>query len=159
MLVMVGIPIWTDPSDIVIAVAGTAAVVCAVGLVARILALVTAGAVIGAIAYALATVDSADGADVVAATLFGLALLALLDLSEFVRRTRGVAVTAAAVRGQVTYWLARLAIIIAAVAGLLLCATALAMIIPGALQAALAGIGVVIAFAAALRAGIGRPVS
>lgn len=157
VIVTAGVPVWTDPSAIVVAIAGAAATVCLLGLLTRFVALVTAGAAIGAAGYAVAATGAAGGADIVAATVFGLALLALLDLSEFARRTHGVAVAAAALRDQVTYWFARAGIIAAATAALLLLAAALATAVPGPGRAIVAGAGAVIAFAGAVRAGIGRP--
>ncbi len=157
VIAIAGVPIWTDPSDAVIAIAGIAASVCMLGLLLRLLGLVTAGGVIGSIGYAVAAVDSPGGADVVAGAGFGLALLALLDVSEFARRTHGAAVAAAALRDQIAYWFARAAITVAAVATLLICAVALAAIVPGPARAVVAGAGAVIAFAGALRGGIGRP--
>jgi len=159
VIVMAGVPIWTDPSDVVVAIVGTASMVCVIGLLSRRLALVTAGAVIGTIGYAVAAAVSARGADIVAAAVFGLALLVLLDLSEFERRTHGAAVAAAAVRDQISYWFARVGVIVATVAALLLLAAAIAVIVPNSARAVLAGAGAAIAFAGALSAGIGWPKS
>ena len=157
VLVMVGVPIWSAPSDAVIAIEGLAALCCVGGILAGTLGLVTAGGVIGTIGYAGAAVTAGGGADIVSAAVFGLALLALLDLSEFARRFRGAAVAGAVLRAQVAYRLARAGLIAAAVAALLLCAAVLAMLVPGSARAVIAGAGVILAFGGALRAGIGRP--
>ncbi|HWB49068.1 MAG TPA: hypothetical protein VG651_08155 [Stellaceae bacterium] len=157
VLVLVGVPIWSAPSDIVIAIEGLAALFCIGGLLAGTLGLVTVGGVIGTIGYAAAAVTAGGGTDIVGAAVYGLALLTLLDLSEFARRFRGAAVTEAVLRAQVAYWLARAGLIAAVAAALLLCAAALAMLVPGSARAVVAGAGALLAFAGALRAGIGKP--
>lgn len=157
VLVMAGVPIWSAPSDAVIAIEGFAAILCIAGIFSRALALVTAGGVIGTIGYAGAAVTAGGGIDIVGAAVFGLALLTLLDLSEFARRFHGATVTGAVLRAQVAYWLARAGLIAAAVAALLLCAAALAMLVPGSARAVVAGAGALLAFRGALGAGIGRP--
>ena len=157
VLVMTGVPIWSVPSDPVIAIEGLAALFCVGGILGGALALVTAGGVIGTIGYAVAAVTAPGGADVVGAAVFGLALLALLDLGEFARRFRGAAISDAVLRAQIAYWLARAGLIAAAAAALLLCAAALAMLVPGSARAVIAGAGAMLAFGGALHAGIGRP--
>jgi hypothetical protein len=157
VLVMAGVPIWSVPSDPVIAIEGLAALLCVGGIFAGALGLVTVGGVIGTIGYAVAAVTAPSGADVVGAAVFGLALLCLLDLSEFSRRFRGAAISRAVLRAQIAYWLARAGLSAAAVAALLLCAAALSMLVPGSARAVIAGAGAILAFGGALRAGIGRP--
>jgi hypothetical protein len=157
VLVMAGVPIWSAPSDAVIAIEGFAVLFCVGGILAGALGVVTAGAVIGTIGYTGAAVTAGGRTDIVSAAVFGLALLALLDLSEVARRFRGAAVTGAVLRAQVAYWLARAGLIAAAVAALLLCAAAVAMLIPGSARAVVAGAGALLAFGGALGAGIGRP--
>jgi len=154
---MVGVPIWSVPSDPVIAIEGLAALFCIGGILVDGLALVTVGGVIGTIGYAGAGVTAGGGTDIVGAAVFGLALLALLDLAEFARRFRGAAVIGAVLRAQVAYWLARAVVIAAAVAALLLGAAVLAMLVPGSARAVVAGGAAMLAFGGALRAGIGRP--
>jgi predicted membrane protein len=156
VIVMAAVPVWTSPSDIVIAIVGSAAILCILGALARLLAFVTAGAVIGAIAYAVAVTSSAGGADVVAAVAFGLALLVLFDVSEFARRKHGATVSPEAMHHQLVFWFSRAGIVAGVTAALLLCAAAVAMIIPGSARTVVAGAGVLIGFAGALRAGIGR---
>jgi hypothetical protein len=156
-LVMIGAPIWTDRSGLVIAIEGFAALLCAAGMITHALRPVTAGAIAAMIGYAVAAGNATGGADIVSATVFGLALLSLLDLSEFTRRHRGAVVSAVAWRGLATYWLARGAVIAVATAVLVLCAAAFAAVVPGSARAVVAGAGALLAFAGALRAGIGRP--
>ena len=88
--------------------------------------------------------------------VFGLALLFLLDLSEFARRLHGAAVANEVARAQTAYWLGRTAIIVGAVALLTLGGSVVASFVPGAGRAAIAGLGVIVAFAGALRGAIIR---
>ncbi|HYU11653.1 MAG TPA: hypothetical protein VEK82_03690, partial [Stellaceae bacterium] len=96
------------------------------------------------------------GVDIVGATVFGIALLVLLEVGEIGRRWHGADVGAEVVRAQLAYGLARTAIIVAAVVLLSLCGAMLAVVVPAGGRAIVAGLGVLIAFAAALYAGIAR---
>ena len=73
------------------------------------------GAVFATMGYAVALWFAADGIDVIGATAFGLALLFLMDLSEFGRRFHGATVAVSVIRGQTAYWIARAALILGAV--------------------------------------------
>jgi hypothetical protein len=103
--------------------------------------------------YAVALWFAADGIDVTGATAFGLALLFLMDLSEFGRRFHGATVAVSVIRGQTAYWIARAALILGAVALLTLAGSVLASLVPAQGSAVIAGLGVVIAFAGAVYAG------
>lgn len=156
VIVITGLSVWTNPSDVVIAVAGGGAVLCFLGVLARVLAFVTGGAVVEAVAYALAVTSSGGSVEILEAVAFGLALLTLFDVTEFARRKHGATVSPEAMRHQLAFWFSRAAIIAGATAALLLGAAAVAMIIPGSARAVLAGAGALVGFAGALRAGIGR---
>ena len=156
MLVMAAVPISTDPSAPVAALEAMAGLVCALGVLWRPASLVTAGGCIAIIGYALALWSRNDGLDVIGAAVFGLALLFLIDLSEFARRFRGAAIANEVMRAQTAYWLGRAALIGGAIVVLTLGGTAAAAIVPGAGRAAIAGLGAVIAFAGTLYGGIVR---
>lgn len=156
IVVMAGVPVWTAPSVPVIVIEAAACLLCALGVFGKVLTPVTTGGGLAIIGYAFALCSASSGVDVVGAAAFGLALLYLLDLSEFARRLRGAEITAAVMQGQAAYWLGRAALIAGAVALMALCASALALIVPAAARAIVAGVGAVIAFAGALRAGIVR---
>jgi hypothetical protein len=156
LLVLIAVPIGTSPSGLVIAIELVAAFVCVAGLLLGTLVMLAAGGAIATIGYAVAAA-SAAGTDIIGAAVFGLALLFVLDLGEFARRRRGAAVSNAALRGQLAYWVARAAIILGATGVLVFGAMALALIIPGPARAVAAGAGAMLAFAGALSAGIGRP--
>ena len=156
IVVMAGVPVWTASSVPVIVIEATACLLCALGVLGKVLTPVTSGGALAIIGYAVALCSTSGGVDVVGAAAFGLALLYLLDLSEFARRLRGAEITAAVMQRQTAYWLGRAALIAGAVALLALCGSALTLIVPAAGRAMVAGFGAAIAFAGALRAGIVR---
>ena len=154
--VMAAVPLWTETSAAVIVIETVAILLCVIGVLRDLLVAVTTGAVYATIGYAVALWLENTGVNVVGAAVFGLALLFLLDLSEFGRRFHGAQVATDIVQTQVWYWLGRAALIIGAVLSLTLAGTVLGMLVPGAGRAIAAGLGVVIAFAGALYAGIYR---
>jgi hypothetical protein len=154
LIVIAAVPIWTGPSWPVIAIVGTGFLLGGLGIGLSALMPVTVASVLATVGYAAALWLGDGGADVAAATVFGLALLFLLDLSEFARRFRGAEVAGDVVRGQIAYWLGRAALIVAALAVLTACASLLSFVVPSGTGSVIAGSGVMIAFAAALYAGI-----
>ena len=153
---VVAVPVWTAPFAPVVAIEAAAGLLCALGIFWHATGPVTGGGCIAAVGYAVALWSGADGVDVIGAAIFGLALLFLLDLSEFARRFLGAEIAADVLRAQSAYWLGRAVLITAAIALLMLAGLALAFLIPGNGRAVMAGLGVVIAFAGALRGGIVR---
>ena len=154
LIVTAAVPVWTGPFWPVIAIVGTGFLLGGLGIGLSALMPVTAAAVLATVGYAAALWLGGSGIDVAAATVFGLALLFLLDLSEFARRFRGAEIAADVVRSQIAYWLGRLVLIVIALAVLTACASLLAIVVPNGTGSITAGIGVIIAFAAALYAGI-----
>jgi hypothetical protein len=156
MLVMAAVPIWTARSAPIAALEAMACLFCAPGVFWRAPSLVTAGGCIAIIGYAIALWSGNDGVDVIGAAIFGLALLSLLDISEFARRFRGAEIANDVMRAQTAYWLGRAAIIAGLIGLLTLGGSAAAAIVPGMGGAVVAGLGAVIAFAGALYGGIVR---
>ncbi len=156
IVVMAMVPIWTAPSAPVVAIQSIACLFCALGLLRERVGPVTAGGSLAIIGYAVALWSANAGVDVIGAAIFGLAVLTLLDLSEFARRFRGAAIANEVMRAQAAYWLGRAAVIAGAIALLALGGSAVAAIIPGSGRAAIAGLGAAIAFAGALYGGIAR---
>jgi hypothetical protein len=156
ILVMAGLPIWAAPSLLVAPIEGLAAILCAIGIARCALGPVTVGASFAVIGYALALWSTGAEVNAVAAGIFGLALLFLFDLSEFARRFRGARIIGAVMWEQIAYYLGRAAIASGAIAALIACGSVLGRIIDSETGAAAAGLGAVIAFAAAMRAGIVR---
>jgi hypothetical protein len=106
--------------------------------------------------YAIAIWSENHGVDVIGAAIFGLALLFVLDVSEFARRFDGAQIANDVMRAQIKYWLGRAALIAGAIALLTVGGSAVAAIVPGVGRAVIAGLGAVIAFAGALYGGIAR---
>jgi hypothetical protein len=151
--VMAAVPLWTGISASVVVIEALAILLCAIGVQRHSLGPVTMGAVFATMGYAVALWFAADGIDVIGATAFGLALLFLMDLSEFGRRFHGATVAVSVIRGQTAYWIARAALILGAVALITLAGSVLASLVPAQGSAVIAGLGVVIAFAGAVYAG------
>jgi hypothetical protein len=154
--VLVGLPLWTAPSLLVMVVGAIAGLFCAAGALRLWLPAITFGASLALIDYALSLWLLGGGVDIVGATAFGLALVFLLDLTDFALRFRGAQLGASVKRTQIAFWLGRSVVAVAAVVLLTLCAAVFASAIPVVGRPIVAGLGVVIAFAAALRAGIVR---
>jgi hypothetical protein len=154
--VMAAVPVWAAPSAPVIAVETAALLVAAFGVFRCATGPVVAGCVLASIGYALAVCSDRPGADVIGAAIFGLAVLSLLEWSDFARRFRGVDVADDALRGQLAYWLRQAAVIAGAVGGLTLVGFVMSLLIPSVARAVVAGAGAVLAFAGALGAGIAR---
>ena len=156
LALMAAVPVWTAPTLPIVVIEAAGCFFCIVGVLRSKLGPVTAGCVIAAIGYALALWSAGPGIDVVGAALFGLGLLFLLNLSEFVRRFRGADVAEEVLRMQASYWLGRAAIVVGAVGALTAGGFVLSLLVPGAARAVVAGIGAILAFAGALNAGIVR---
>lgn len=157
ILLMAAVPVWTAATAPVLAIEAVACLLCGAGVIIGATTPVTAGAMLGIIGYTVALCLQSDGrVDVAGATVFGFALLFLLDLSEFARRFRGADVAKEVLRTQVIYWLGRVAMIAAAVMLLTLGGFLLSVLVPGVGRAVVAGIGAILAFAGALYAGIAR---
>jgi hypothetical protein len=152
--ILVGLPLWTAPSLSVLLVGAVSASLCAAGVLRLRMAPLTLGGSLALIDYALAASLARNGLDIVGATVFGLALVFLVDVNETVRRFRGAEVTAAVRRAQIAFWLGRAAVAIVAVVLLSLAAAVFAPIVPVLGRPVLAGSGAVIAFVGALRSGI-----
>jgi hypothetical protein len=157
ILLMAMVPVWTAATAPVLAVEAVACLLCGAGIVIGATTPVAAGAMLGIIGYTIALCLQSDGhVDLVGATVFGFALLFLLDLSEFARRFRGADVAKDVLREQAVYWLGRAVMIAAAVLVLTLGGFMLSVLVPGAGRAVVAGVGAVLALAGALYAGIVR---
>jgi hypothetical protein len=156
IIVMAGLPLWVAPSAPVMLIEAVAGLFCALGVLRHALAPVMAGGALAMIGYAFALWSADAGIDVIGAAVFGIALLALLDLSDAARRWHGAEIAAEVMRAQLAYWFGRTAIAAAAVALLSLCGTVLAVFVPASGRAIVTGLGALIAFAAALYAGIAR---
>jgi hypothetical protein len=154
--VLVAVPLWTAPAWPVLFFGAIFGLLCAAGSLGRWLPLVTAGGSLAVMDYALALWLSGGGLNVVGAAAFGLALVLLLDLTEFAGRFRAARLASNPLRAQVAFWLGRAAVALAAVVVLTLSAAIFAPAISLIGRPIIAGFGAAIAFGAALRGGIAR---
>lgn len=99
------LPVSVMPSPPVTWLAGGALVVGGAGVIVRVVPLVTAGASLGLIAYALALVIARPALSAVAASALGAALVLLLALARFGAGVRGAALGPRVVAGQLRRWL------------------------------------------------------
>jgi hypothetical protein len=156
LVAIVAVPIWTAPSAAVVAIEAVAVLLCIFGICRSMTGPATAGCVVAAGSYALALVSAPASVDVVGAAVFGLALLFLLDLSEFARRFGGATIAPAVMRAQTGFWLGRATAGAGAVAALTVGGLVVSLVVPGSSRAVVAGLGAVFAFAGSLYAGIIR---
>ena len=82
--------------------------------------------------------------------IFGLALLFLLDLSEFTRRFRGAKIANDVLQSQLVYWLERAAIISGIVIVLALAGFIMSSLVPPSGRTIISGLGALLAFAGAI---------
>lgn len=154
--VLIGVPLWTAPSLSVLFVGFIAGCFCGVGVLRLWLPSITVGGSLALADYALAGLLAGGGLDIIGAAAFGLALLFLLDLTEFVHRFRGAEIATAVRRTQIAFWIGRAAAAIAAVALLSLGAAVFSHAIPVFGRPVVAGLGAAIAFVGAMRGGVVR---
>ncbi|HYB41134.1 MAG TPA: hypothetical protein VEL75_05155 [Candidatus Methylomirabilis sp.] len=122
--VLAGLPALVYPSSGSAAIGAGAGILCAVGVAGRVPSLVTAGASIALIQYALALALAAPRARPAGAVVLGVALAVLLELSDFHRRFHGAAPTPRATRLQLRHCLAGASVGALAAAALGVVATA-----------------------------------
>ncbi len=152
VLVLVGIPLLAAPSTLVGAFGLAAAALCAGGIFRLSIPLLTAGASLILIEYALALWMSAGSPDLVGAVGVGVTLALLFQIVGFAARFRGVAVDARVLWAQTRSWVgtgaasAAVAILLAVGAG------SIALRLPLPAYPAAAGLGALAAFLGAVRA-------
>ena len=108
---------------------------------------VTAGCIVATIGYAVALLSGSADLDLIGGGIFGLALLFLLDLSEFARRFRGAEIASDVLRAQLVYWLQRAATISGIVVVLILAGFMVSSLVPPGGRAIVSGLGALLAFA------------
>jgi len=103
-------PVFLLPTPAFAAVAAVAAVLLAVGALIRLRVLVTAGASVTLVQYAaaLAVTDAPPSAGGAAAV--GVALVLVLDVSDFARRFRDASLAPGAWLAQIRHWAATAAL-------------------------------------------------
>jgi hypothetical protein len=144
------VPICTTPSLAIAAIEAVAVLLCVLGIAVALTAPVTAGCVVAVIGYAVALRSGSADLDVIGGGIFGLALLFLLDLSEFTRRFRGAKIANDVLQAQLVYWLERAAIISGIVIVLALAGFMMSSLVPPGGRAIISGLGALLAFAGAI---------
>jgi hypothetical protein len=149
------VPVTVLPTPPVTWLAGLALVVGGVGALTLTTPLVTTGASLAVIGYALALALDRPAVDPVVAIAFGATLVLVLPLAHFAERAHGAMVPPAVVAAQVRGWLA-LALLGAGIAAALTAgAGLLTPVLAGArlpVVVAVAGLGASLAVAALVRA-------
>jgi len=144
------VPVSIKPTWLVGALAMATELFCIVGLLWRSLSATLAGCVLAVTTLALALWWGAASMSVFGAIAFGLALLLLLDATDFARRFAGAQVDDFAWRSQIAWWIGRGALCFVAGILLTLVASVLELVLPASGRPMIAAAGALIAILAAL---------
>jgi hypothetical protein len=151
VLVVVSFPVAVLPGPPVTWLAVVGGIVGGAGAVLLSVTLVTVGASVALIAYALALLIARPvGADPLTATSFGAALVVMLALVHFAARADAAALGPAVLATQLRQWLVTIAAGVLAAAGLTMAADLLGAVLAGTSQAvvvAAAALGAVLTVA------------
>jgi hypothetical protein len=147
LAVAVAMPICATPSFPIVAIEAVAVLLCVLGIAGARTGPVTAGCIVATIGYAVALLSGSADLDLIGGGIFGLALLFLLDLSEFARRFRGAEIASDVLRAQLVYWLQRAATISGIVVVLILAGFMVSSLVPSGGRAIVSGLGALLAFA------------
>jgi hypothetical protein len=101
---VLGYPLLIAPVRSVLVIGLAALTLCALGLVVRSAALVTAGGVLALGQYASALWLAAAPPRLAGAVLFGVGLVLLVETADFSRRVRGATLGPGLVAAQVSHW-------------------------------------------------------
>jgi hypothetical protein len=143
--VMAGVPVLMRPNSAFAGIGAAAAVLCMAGVFLRWRPLVTAGASLALMLYALALFGARSS--LVSAIVLGVSLTLVLDVSEFARRFHGAVVTGPAWHRQARHWVATAALGAVTTAALASVATLVKVSGPPTLFPILAAVGALAALA------------
>ena len=152
VLVLVGLPLIVLPSWAIGVLAVISGALCAGGIAALSVPVLTAGATLAMIEYALALSMADTPPHFLMAMGFGVALFLLLEVVDFMGRVRGVAIGVPVMTSMVRYWLAVAGVGAGLIVGLAAGAAAVRLAAPlpsypaaavGAFGAFVAAVGVV----------------
>jgi hypothetical protein len=152
VIVLVGIPLLTAPSTLVGGLGLAAVVLCAGGILRLSIPLLTAGASLSLIEYAVALWVSAGSPDFVGAIGIGVTLALLVQIVGFAARFEGAVVDVRALWAQARSWAGTGAASAAAVFLLAVGAGSIALRLPLPAYPAAAGLGALAVFLGAVRA-------
>lgn len=141
VLALAGLPLIVLPAPLLVPMALLSALVCAGGMAALSMPVLTAGATLAAVEYAVALWIGGRPLDVLPATVFGVLLFLLLALADFMARARGVVVTAPARTTIMRHWLALVGAAVIVVVVLVVAAAALAPLVRSLPYPAATGLG------------------
>jgi len=132
VVLVAGIPLAIVPAAPVTWLALAAAAAGGVGALVLSVSLVTAGASLSLVAYAVALTVAGPVADPVVSVVLGGALVLLLALTHFAQRTEGALLAPGVVAGQIRHWLAVVGLGVAVAAALTLGGAVLGPVLVGA---------------------------
>jgi hypothetical protein len=154
IIVLVGVPVLVLPMSLIGTLGALAGLSCAAGTLGRARPLVTTGGSLALVQYALALSLAGGPPSLLGAAAFGVALVLVLDVTEFVRRFRRATLAPPAVWRQVRHWIGSTVTGALVAVALATVATALGVSGRGALSpllAAIAALGTVAGVIGALR--------
>ena len=143
--VMAGVPVLLRPNSAVAGIGAAAAMLCLAGVFLHWRPLVTAGASVAVMLYALTLVGARSS--LWSAVVLGVSLALVLDVFEFARRFHGAVVTRPALYRQVRHWIATASLGVVTTAALASVATLVTVSGPPALFPILAAVGALAALA------------
>lgn len=129
VLILVGHPLAILPTKPVAIVAGMALALCALGVAIRFAPVVMAGVALALGEYTLALVASGSPPRLIGAVLTGVVAALVLEIADFERRFRGVAIAPGVIARQLRHW-----------AGFAALAVVAAIVLVGAASAINAGV-------------------
>jgi hypothetical protein len=147
---LVGVPLWVETSRLVAAVALAGGAVCLVALLRASLSLATVGGALTLFSLTLALRSASSSADVLAMVAFGSGLLLLVEAAHWGRRFDGASVTPALWHRAMAWWTVRTSISFAIAIVLTVLAPVIAISLAAGWAPFVAGIGVLMTFAAAV---------
>jgi hypothetical protein len=160
VMLLVGLPLTVLPAAYLAALAALAGLVCGAGIVAFSVPVLTAGATLAIVEYALALSISKAPFGLPTAIGFGAALFLLIEVGDLAGRLRGAAVDGAVLRAVVRYWLAIVgigAVLVAALAAVAAAAGRAAVLPESPLTGALVALGALLAAVGVSRLVAGGP--
>lgn len=150
ILLLAAIPLWTQPTPLVLALSLAAGALLLFGLRRPLLLAAAGGGALACAAYALALWSAAAPVGIVEPLAFGIALLLALRQTDFARSFQGAEVPPAIARDAVNRGLVTAGLSVACVLVLIGAVTLLADGAPLVWRPVLAGAGAFLALAAAV---------
>jgi len=145
IVVLAGVPVLMRPTAAFAGVGAAAMILCAAGVFLRWRPVVTAGASLALILYAVALVGARS--NLASAIVLGVSLALVLDAFEFARRFHGAVVTGPALRRQARHWVASVMLGVLVTTALAGAAALVRISGPPALYPILAAVGALVAIA------------